>query len=152
MFTLAVLYTLYTPIYPVLPCILCILLYTCPVWWTHGDEEQLGMSSLYFVPVPPLTPDWFQLVQDQQQCQAYSTVSSKLQCPENIVIPWEGVLIVLMSVMISKHIQSGLEFTKLWRKIPTSVLGVTLIMFPRYNREHSDYTLCCTFYDQHFNM
>ena len=76
------------------------------------------------------------LPHDQQQCEAYSTFSSKLQCPENIVIPLEGVLIVSMSIMISKHLQSGLEFTKLWKKIPTSVLVDAYYASPLRTKEN----------------
>ena len=39
-----------------------------------------------------------------------------LHWPENVVIPLEGVLVVLMSIMIWKHLQSGLEFPKFMKK------------------------------------
>ena len=73
-----------------------------------------------------------------------------LQCSENIqiVIPLEGVLMVLMSIMISKHLQSGLEFPKLWRKIPTFVL-VDFHVPPLQKRKKV--SLCCTFYYMQFN-
>ena len=96
------------------------------VWFPYGTPgKDPGKEFLILGPSVPSAPDWFQLVQKSRsalQSEAYSTFSSMLHWPENVVIPLEGVLVVLMSIMIWKHLQSGLEFIKLWRKIPTLVL------------------------------
>ena len=103
---------------------------------------HLGTSSWYLVPVLRLTPDYF--------CDFHQCCNVR-----NILIPFEGILMVLMSIMTSKHLQSGLEFPKLWGKIPTSVFnssGRTIHWFtsnsseretPNSRKLQNAFPVCC---------
>ena len=112
------------------------------VWWPSGEHmwTKNNWERVLCTLSQCLSDAWListcskPLPHDQQQCEAYSTFSSKLQCPENIVIPLEGVLMISMSIMISKHLQSGLEFTM--KKDSDLHSSWRLLYFPATKEEH----------------
>ena len=77
---------------------------------------------------------------DQQQCEAYSTFSAKLQCPENIVIPLEGVLMVSMSIMISNTSSRWTGIYQIMKKDSDFRSSWPLLYFPA-TKENINYTL-----------
>ena len=103
-------------------------------------RRTTGNEFFVLCPSAPVTPDWLSLPHDQQQCEAYSTFSAKLQCPENIVIPLEGVLMVSMSIMISNTSSRWTGIYQIMKKDSDFRSSWPLLYFPA-TKENINYTL-----------